>query len=619
MNDLKQASVILNSYAPEGERLAYLNPTEEAILKSYGGSGHEHIAGTGIPTYGFLGDLWNKTLGNDGLGGMITGRKARKAAEAQNAANQRAMTEAEAKQQRLLDESNNAGLASNLVSKGKMGLVDFTDPDAVSAGLKELEGQVLDPFPEFVRPAGDQLLKGINLTSETFDSVAGNAAERMDGLQPTMGKLQGMNQSSIDKLGEIYDGRMQSRLEGFNAQSDNVANRLKALNQDLARSTSGLQQGVLNRGDNYANSLGSSIDKKVELANQQFDVLDRIPGLMRDQNTELSDRFSGTMGAELNRNQEIAGRFDNTYGSQTGAAGSLRDAELSAADRLLNAERAKALAEGAAIENLANAKQRALRSSNVGQGSGTDMNMGNAMIRAQLGQDRADLLADALIRDAERRGQAEIGYAGRMGDAGIGRSTKLENVLDNDATIAYMNKMEDVLDTDADLEGARIGSERFSELAEINPAMANVYRDEALLGNANTALGFGDPLLNAQAQNLGIDQGMIDADQGIYSGVMAQQLANTGMIPGLGLQEATLPGLYAEAGLAPQGAIARNVSPFTATGALPAGNSNFTSTPYTPAPIPEGGDFLDTLAKIPGAIEKGQDAFGKIKGIFGKS
>ena len=139
------------------------------------------------------------------------------------------------------------------------------------------------------------------------------------------------------------------------------------------------------------------------------------------------------------------------------------------------------------------------------------------MIRAQLGQQRSDLLADAMIRDAERRGNSGINYAGRVGDANVGNATKLESVLDGNAKLGYANKMEQVLDTNADLEGANINADRFAALAEINPGMADVYRNEAKLGNANTALGFGDGRIGAAAQNLGIDQGMIDSDPVSYT------------------------------------------------------------------------------------------------------
>ena len=46
---LKQAAKLLNKHAPDGESLAYINPTEARILKAYGGSGIMTLAG--IPSY----------------------------------------------------------------------------------------------------------------------------------------------------------------------------------------------------------------------------------------------------------------------------------------------------------------------------------------------------------------------------------------------------------------------------------------------------------------------------------------------------------------------------------------------------------------------------------------
>ena len=50
MNDpLKQAASLLNQNAPTGERLAYVNPVEEAMLKKMGGSGKPSSGG--VPSY----------------------------------------------------------------------------------------------------------------------------------------------------------------------------------------------------------------------------------------------------------------------------------------------------------------------------------------------------------------------------------------------------------------------------------------------------------------------------------------------------------------------------------------------------------------------------------------
>ena len=54
-NEIRSAARTVNSLAPEGERLAYINPQEEGILKLLGGSGEPEPV-TGIPSYqGFRG------------------------------------------------------------------------------------------------------------------------------------------------------------------------------------------------------------------------------------------------------------------------------------------------------------------------------------------------------------------------------------------------------------------------------------------------------------------------------------------------------------------------------------------------------------------------------------
>ena len=52
---LKNAADVLNRMAPRGERLAYVNPEEEDVLKALGGSGKP--AAGGVPSYGLLA-LW---------------------------------------------------------------------------------------------------------------------------------------------------------------------------------------------------------------------------------------------------------------------------------------------------------------------------------------------------------------------------------------------------------------------------------------------------------------------------------------------------------------------------------------------------------------------------------
>ena len=459
--------------------------------------------------------------------GLVTGETAAKKA----AAAQQAQLDAYNKQVSALEkkenEANRMALASTLLSRGKGKFFDITRPEEVEKFLVEQEGQYLDPFPDYLRESGDYLLGDLEDTAQNINNYIGTADERMAAFQPTLERMQGLNQDAMDTLASIYDGRMESELGGYKDRAQDITRQLQALNTEAGDVTAGLQANVLDEAQNYADSLGRSVDMQTALANRQFDELDMIPELMR-------------------RN----------------------------ADQVLNAERAKARIAGANIEATGNAGRRGLQSAMVGQGTGTGQSMANAMIQAQLGQDRSDLLADALIRNLESQGEADI-------------------------------------------EGANIAADRFERLGEINPAMADVYRDEALMGRANTALGFGDPRLQSRAENLGLDQSIVDSDQSFFSSMMAQQLANTGMIPGLGMQEAMLPALMGEAALSPQGPLARSVSPYTSTGTLPQGQTVFQSTPYSPAPTAEGRrDWLDILADIPSYIQKGQDAYGKIKGIF---
>lgn len=61
-NNLRSAAQTVNALAPEGERLAYINPQEEGILRLLGGSGEPEPV-TGIPSFAI------------GAGGSVYGKK----------------------------------------------------------------------------------------------------------------------------------------------------------------------------------------------------------------------------------------------------------------------------------------------------------------------------------------------------------------------------------------------------------------------------------------------------------------------------------------------------------------------------------------------------------------
>lgn len=539
----------------------------------------------------------------EGVGGvvdLVTGKTAKKQREAQLQALRDQQSALEAKE----NEANRMALASTLLSRGKGKFFDITRPESVEEFLMDQEGEYLDPFPDYLRKSGDYLLGGLENAGENIENYTGTSDDMMRDFQPTFDRLRSANDSAVDRLQSIYDGRMENDIRGFQDRTNDITRQLQGLNTESAEMERALQQGVLDEAELYAKSLGDSVRMEESLANQRFDELDRIPEIMRQQNRELEGRFGDTYASEIDAARGL-------LGAEYGAADRILGAETSAADAIQRAERAKALAAGANAENMANSQQRGMRSAMVGQGRGTQANMGDAMIRAQLGQQRGDMLADALIRDAERRGKAGIDYAGRTGASDVGFAGRI-----GDAGIGQSTKLEDVLDTDAGLADAKIGAERYEALGEINPALADVYQNEAMLNRANTALGFGDTRLSARAQNLGLDQGMVDADQSIYNMIMNQQLSNTGMIPGMGMQTAMLPALYGEAALASQGPMARAVSPYTSTGTLPQGQTIFQNTPFTPAPEGPKKNWIDYLAQAPEYISKGKEVLGGIRDIF---
>ena len=83
-NEIRSAARTVNSLAPEGERLAYINPQEEGILRLLGGSGEPEPV-TGIPSFappgrgsttrnpGFTGSYSRSPSKNSGFQGSIGG------------------------------------------------------------------------------------------------------------------------------------------------------------------------------------------------------------------------------------------------------------------------------------------------------------------------------------------------------------------------------------------------------------------------------------------------------------------------------------------------------------------------------------------------------------------
>ena len=600
----------------------------------------------------------------------------------------------------LVDPSDSEKLSKLLASPG-----DANFQEGFSIG-----GQEIDPFPARFREAGDFINNTLENTGRFAEDYIGTEDQRMYDFMPILDRMKGMNLDAMGTLGSIYDqgaGGLESQYRGFQDNFNNLSEEQKLLNLMTAGSNRDFVDDVLYSGDQYSDSIRGAKDLQTGLTNRAFDSLSDLEGIKLGENMERMGRFADTRLSEIGRNRELEGRFGNTrdalrnvlseeegrfydslrtgldgadrllgaeqraaggmldaesglgedlFGARSDRAGDLFDSRIGASDRLRDAERLKATIAGDNVTRASNAQQRDLNSARVGQGTGTGLNMANAMIRAQAGADRGDLLADANIEDAIRRGDAEmersdilgragisragdlgkagVGYAGAMGDAEIGEvsdinrafdrystdmedniessadlafAKQMEGLLDRQSDINFSNKMENVLDSDAYKLGAEIDADRYKTLAELDPGSGDVAANEASLQNRLRALGYGDQMLNAYGANIGVDQGTLDDERKLLSDLTNMRLGNTSMIPSLGMQYAQLPSSILEAGLAPMGPLVRNISPYTATGQL---SSPITS--FSPiAPPQEKMEWYDYAMMAP-QIANGVKSIGNI-------
>jgi hypothetical protein len=539
--------------------------------------------------------------------------------------------------------ANLRAVAGALQGRGKAGIIDPSDTGRLSALLASpgdenyvegfsIGGQDMDPFPSWLRGAGDRINSTIDDAGYYAGEYLGDADQRMYDFMPILDRMKGMNIDAISTLGSIFDrgeGGLESQYRGFQDDFNTLAEGQKLLNQITAESNQGLVDDVLGAGDQYSASLADAKNLQTSLTDKSFDALSSLEDIKRMQNMEQTGRFADTRNARQDAAFDLSdaeygaatglssaeyGASDRLFGSRGREARGILGAEdnesfgifgaqQGAADRIQRAERAKSLAAGANAENLANSRQRGIRTGMLGQGEGTMQNMGNAMIRSQLGQDRSDLLADVLIRDAERRGDSDIELAERMGSSGVDFADRMGSALvdramqrgESDIGLAgrlgqsninladrvggaetqFRNQLEDILFSDADELGSRIEADRFKTLSELDPGQGNVLASQANLQNKLRGLGYGDQILNSLGANIGIDQATLDDERRLLSDLTNMRLGNTSLIPALGMQNAQLPATLLEAALAPIGPLVRNASPYTTTGQLPAPVTTF--------------------------------------------
>ena len=180
------------------------------------------------------------------------------------------------------DIANLRSLTSNLVGRGKAGLIDPSDTQAMlelvaspgDPNYKEgvsMGGKEIDPFPNRFRDVGDTINNTINDTGKNLGNFIGDATSRMEDFKPIYEKLEGMSDSAIDTASSIYDpDGVEAKYRGFQDQFGDLADRQKALNYATADSNQGLIDNVLGAGDSYAKALGRSVDTQADIADRGF-------------------------------------------------------------------------------------------------------------------------------------------------------------------------------------------------------------------------------------------------------------------------------------------------------------------------------------------------------------
>jgi hypothetical protein len=177
-------------------------------------------------------------------------------------------------------------------SKGKAPIFDVNDASRTrsffaSPGDPDYQpgfsmgGQYNDPYPNYMRPAGNQIISGINEAATYLPDYAGTVDQRMYDFQPILDRLKGMNLDAIGAIGQIYDqDGIAKTFQGYNQQQDNLSNQLKELNLNTGYDN----QSNLN---NYINAVGGIGDAYRGVSGAYNDV----SGAYRNQGNMMSNAY----------------------------------------------------------------------------------------------------------------------------------------------------------------------------------------------------------------------------------------------------------------------------------------------------------------------------------------
>ena len=595
MNELQKAAKLLNENAPvDGEfgqeRIAYLNPLEEEVLKSIGGSGATIIPGVkeqgspDVPSYKLF-KFIKKKLFDDILG---------------------------------FDDNKSFGIPHKTFIGGGIGKVrddilgidstktfginDATIDDALSTAAYVVGGpiastavNILDGVVENNWDDSDKnkakraMAAQREAAREAATKGAGNMTDidiannrALAGTLASRGKAPIIDPSDTAKIKNLLASPGdESYIEGFSIGGQD----LDAFPNYLRDAGDTINTGINDIGKNFTDMVGDSTalmtDYKDNVYGSLKDMSDsalQTAGSLFDPDGLEADyrRFQGDFRGLADKQKDLNTRtaasnqafIDDVLAQGSNYANALRDSINTQVDytnrgfdALQDARVTGGLAQAAAERRAASQEAaNANRMLNRIGGSGTGQNMAGRMIAAQRGADQAGAIAEIL----RERGEIEAA--------------------------------------------------RNAELAEVNPALAEVYGSQADLQNRLRALDYGDQILAGEGSNLGIDQAILDDDRNLTDSLVNMRLQNTGLIDSLGGQRAALPGKIVDAGLDPLGNLIRTVSPYTSTGLLPAPIAS-----YNPAPVVNTGgggfDLNTALRNLPQIVSGSRQIYDDIRNL----
>ena len=579
MNPLQEAAKLLNENAPvDGqfgqERIAYLNPLEEEILKSIGGSGATIVPGVeeqgdpDVPSYGLF-KWFKKKVMDDILG---------------------------------VDDNKTFGIKhKTFLGKGlgkvrddilgidstkTFGISDATWDDLASTAVGLATG---NPLAALAWTIGDKVVE--NNSGDTSgrqrqrEELSKNAAA-WDAARKGVGNMTDIDIANNRALAGTLAGRGKAGLidpsdtakiknllaspgddayiEGFSLGGQD----LDAFPRWLRDAGDQINTTINDAGANMGEFVGTS-QERMEAAQPTIDKLKSMSSTAIDQlgdiydedgveakYGEFRDRFQGLLDDQRNLNTREGERqaqdINKILASGDAYSQALRDAvqtEVDYTNRAYDAQLQGGLAGAAAqranATNEAAANRRLLN--RMGSAGGTGQDMASRMIGARMGADQTQSIADLLTET---------------------------------------------------------GRDRNLAIADINPGMGEVYGTKADIQNDLRRFGYGDANMQAEGANLGIDQVQLDDDRNFYDSLMNMRLGNTGLISSLGSQNMGLDNMYGEAAISPIGALTRATSPYTSTGQLPSPVASF-----NPAPAPATGGFSwsNTLRNLPSIIKSGRE------------